>query len=169
MIQQRPIQVRLPEVQADKLGFFRFTEVGGKMLLTNEAGEWHFLSPADFQTFLKGDVEPGHPEFEGLRDKGFVRAGSDLEALAAKIRRKRYYLDYGPHLHGLITTLRCNQACKYCHASRTEMDRVDTDMAVETALKAVDMAFQSTSPYICFEYTGGEPTVNMPIRAALMP
>ncbi len=163
MIQQRTIRIQKKEVQAEHLGFFRFTEIAGKVLLTNEAGEWHFLSPDDFRGFLRGAIGPGHVQFEGLREKGFLRAGIDLASMAAKIRRKRYYLDYGPHLHGLITTLRCNQACKYCHASRTEMDRVDTDMDIETARKAVDMAFQSTSPYICFEYTGGEPTVNMPV------
>ena len=43
------------------------------------------------------------------------------------------------------------------------MDRVDTDMSIETAKEVVDLAMQSTSPYICFEYTGGEPTINLDV------
>ena len=44
-----------------------------------------------------------------------------------------YYLGGAPHLHLVVTTLRCNHSCKYCHASRTDMDRVDTDMSLATA------------------------------------
>jgi His-Xaa-Ser system radical SAM maturase HxsB len=161
MLSTRTISVPKPTVDAEKLGFFRYGYIGGKVLLTNDPGEWHFLSTDDFRTFLAGGIEPGHPEYDGLAAKGFIRASVDLPSLAAKVRRKRYYVDYGPHLQVLITTLRCNQSCKYCHASRTDMDRTDTDMAPETVKKAVEMAFNSTSPYICFEYTGGEPTVNM--------
>lgn len=168
MIEQRVASVRRePEVAASKLGYFRYEELpGGKYVLTNDPGEWHLLSRDDFRTFLKGEIDESHPEYDGLQSKGFIRRAMDLTLMAEKLRRKRYYLDYGPHLHGIITTLRCNQACKYCHASRTEMDRFETDMSIETALKAVDLAFESTNPYICFEYTGGEPTVNMPVIKA---
>lgn len=161
MIETRSISVPKPEVQAEKLGPFRYGYIGGKVLLTNDAGEWMFLSNEDFRTFLKGEIPESHPQWADLQARGFLRDGIDLPALAAKIRRKRWYVDYGPHLHVLITTLRCNQGCKYCHASRTDMDRVDTDMPPEVVDQAVDLAFQSNNPYICFEYTGGEPTVNM--------
>jgi uncharacterized protein len=161
MIETRSLTIAKPEVEPEKLGFFRYGFIGGKVLLTNDPGEWHFLSREDFALFLKGGIVPGHPEFDGLAGKGFIRSEMDLPSLAAKVRRKRYYVDYGPHLHVLITTLRCNQSCKYCHASRTDMDRVDTDMPPEVVAQAVEMAFHSTSPYICFEYTGGEPTINM--------
>ena len=43
------------------------------------------------------------------------------------------------------------------------MDKVDTDMSLETAKKVVDHAMQSSSPYINFEFQGGEATVNMPV------
>ena len=36
-------------------------------------------------------------------------------------------------------------------------------MSLETAKQVVDLALASTSPYICFEYTGGEPTINMDV------
>jgi His-Xaa-Ser system radical SAM maturase HxsB len=155
--------VTLPKMKVDpeKLGYFRYGYIGGKVLLTNDAGEWHFLTKGDFQAFLEGRIEPGHADYDGLAAKGMLRAQIDLAGMASKVRRKKFFVDYGPHLHVLITTLRCNQGCKYCHASRTDMDRVDTDMPLDRVKQAVDVAFESTSPYICFEYTGGEPTVNM--------
>ena len=155
----------LPVVQPNPsaLAYFRFGEVAGRMLLTNDAGQWQFLSKDDFSLFVKGELPAGHPEYEGLVEKGFVRDGMNIEALAQRVGRKKAFVGVGPHLHICITTLRCNQSCQYCHASRTDMDQVDTDMSMETAKQVVDQAMQSSSKYINFEFQGGEPTVNMPI------
>ena len=79
------------------------------------------------------------------------------------MRRKRRFLDYGPNLHMLVVTLRCNETCVYCHASRANMDAVHTDMTPEIAEKAVDLALRSTSPFITIEFQGGEPLVNYPV------
>ena len=125
------------------------------------AGQWHFLSKPHFEDLLAGRVADGHPQHGALQTKGFLRNGLDIDELSRKIRRKKEFVGQGPHLHIVITTLRCNQSCKYCHASRTSMDKVDTDMSLETAKSVVDLAMQSPSPYINFEYQGGEPTVNM--------
>ena len=92
--------LRLPKraVQAEHLGYFRFGRVGEHVVLTNDAGEWSQLTPTEFDSFLQGGVEDGHPRFEELRDRGFLRADLDLEEMARKIRRKRRYLGHGPHL-----------------------------------------------------------------------
>lgn len=156
------IQLPKIEVAPEKLGYFRYTELeGGKVVLTNDAGEFHFLAKPDFLAFLKGEIVEGHAEHAALRDKGFLRQDFDIEAMAERVRNKKHFLANGPHLHAVITTLRCNQSCIYCHASRTDMSRVDTDMSLETAKKVVDLAMQTTSRYVNFEYQGGEPTVNM--------
>lgn len=155
--------ISLPDVKAETLGYFRYGQFGDDYLLTNDVGEWAFLDKAEFESFLAGNITEDHERFEELTSKAFLRQDLDLEELAIKVRNKRHFLGQGPHLHGVITTLRCNQSCKYCHASRTSMDRVDTDMSIETAKGVVDLAMQSTSPYICFEYTGGEPVINMDV------
>jgi uncharacterized protein len=157
----KSISLPIPKIETEKLGFFRYGKIDGNYLLTNDVGEWTFVSEDDFSTFLRGDIVKGHHAFERFCKLGFLRQDLDTEELAVKIRRKKQFLGQGPHLHVVITTLRCNQSCKYCHASRTSMDRVDTDMTLETAKSVVDLAMQSTSPYICFEYTGGEPTINL--------
>lgn len=157
--------LRLPRrtVKADALGAFRWGRVGEHIVLTNDAGEWSILTQPEFNTFLRGDIGEGHARHDELRDRGFLRTDLDLEEMARKIRRKRRYLGNGPHLAVVITTLRCNQSCQYCHASRTDMDRVDTDMSLETARMVVDHAMRTPSPYLCFEYQGGEPTVNFDV------
>jgi len=104
-----------------------------------------------------------HPKYSDLQDKGFMRENLDLEAIANRVRRKRRYLRHGPHLHAVVTTLRCNQSCRYCHASRTDMHRVDTDMSLDVAKKVVDLAMQTNNAYINFEFQGGEPTINFEV------
>ena len=148
-------------VRPERLGVFRWGRVGGRIVLTNDAGEWQMLSEADFARFLAGGIGAEDPLYAPLQARGFLREDLDAEDLARKVRRKRRYLGQGPHLAIVITTLRCNQSCAYCHASRTDMDRVDTDMSLDTARKVVDHAMRTPSPYLCFEYQGGEPTVNM--------
>lgn len=163
MSRLQTLELPRPAVEPSKLGYFRYGRVAGKVLLTNEAGEWLMLTEEDFTTFLAGDIADDHPQHGDLVARGFLREGLDLEGLADRVRRKKRYLGMGPHLHIIITTLRCNQDCRYCHASRTDMDRVDTDMSLETAKKAVDTAMQTTSPYLNFEYQGGEPIVNFDV------
>ena len=50
--------------------------------------------------------------------------------------------------------LRCNQSCKYCHASRTDMDRVDTDMSLDVAKQAVDMAITLSMAHRYMHFEG---------------
>ena len=163
MTHQGSIRLQHPHLVPDALGPFRFGRIHDKVLLTHDTGEWHLLTEEDFKVLLGGRLGPGHPQHDALLAKGFLRQGMDAEAVADRLRRKKRWLGMGPHLHVFITTLRCNQSCKYCHASRTDMDRVDTDMSLETAKQAVDFALQTPSPYLAFEFQGGEPTVNMDV------
>jgi len=158
-----PLVVDPTAYDARKVGHFRYGAVGDRVLVTSEAGEWQLLSQSDFQRFYRGEIpeeDPLHPE---LARKGFLKGWIDPDRLAARLRRKRGFLGSGPHLHVVIATLRCNHSCRYCHASRTDMDRVDTDMSLATARQVVDFAFQSPAPVVNFEFQGGEPTVNFPV------
>ena len=160
MIEQHTLQLSPRTLDTSKLGYFRWGRLKTGILLTNDAGEWQHLPEGDFKRLLRGKIDIGDPLYDSLQAKGFLRQDMDLEALAQRIRQKRQYLGNGPHLAVVITTLRCNQSCRYCHASRTNMDRVDTDMSLETAKLVVYHAMQTPSRYLCFEYQGGEPTVN---------
>ena len=132
--------------------------VAGRVVLTNPWGDWASIEPADMAV-LRDD--PG-----ALREKlprNFYQDTMDHSALVARVRNKLRYLQAGPNLHILVVTLRCNQTCVYCHASRAEMDRPGKDMTVETARRAVDLALASTSPGITLEFQGGEPLANFSV------
>jgi His-Xaa-Ser system radical SAM maturase HxsB len=158
-----PLTVDPKALDTSKVAFFRYGVVDGRVLVTNDAGEFHFLSKGDFDRFLRGKIDPAEALHGELATKGFLKGHLDAEKLAGRIRRKKAFLGGGPHLHIVVATLRCNHACKYCHASRTDMDRVDTDMSLETARQVVDFAMQTPSPVVNFEFQGGEPTVNFPV------
>lgn len=139
---------------------FRFREVGGDVLLTNGLGDWVFVKKDDLAAMYKGEVAEGSALYERLASRNFVKARVDVAKEADRMARKKRFLDYGPNLHVMVVTLRCNESCVYCHASRADMDAVHTDMTKEVAEKAVELALQSTSPSITIEFQGGEPLVN---------
>lgn len=132
--------------------------VAGRVVLTNPWGDWAAIAPDELATLRE---DPG-----ALREKlprNFFQDTVDQSALVARVRSKLRYLQAGPNLHILVVTLRCNQTCVYCHASRAEMDCAGKDMSVETARRAVDLALASTSPGITLEFQGGEPLANFPV------
>ena len=160
---QRSVTLVRPDLAEDRLGFFRWGRIAGKVLVTNDAGDWAFLSEEEFSDLLAGRVADGHARFQELQRKGFLRDGLDLDALAERVARRNRHVSRGPHLHIAILTLRCNQTCMYCQTSRETVEKTDVDMSPETAEKVVDLALQSTSPAITFEFQGGEPLLNFDV------
>jgi His-Xaa-Ser system radical SAM maturase HxsB len=144
--------------------FFRFRRIGAdRTLITSLEGNWLVLDDADFRAFVTGAVEEGSELHEKLSERNFLRATWDEAAAREAIAKRKRFLGYGPNLHIFVVTLRCNETCVYCHASRANMDAVDTDMSKETAEKAVDLVFESTSPGVTIEFQGGEPLVNFDV------
>jgi His-Xaa-Ser system radical SAM maturase HxsB len=142
---------------------FSFRAIGGEMLLTNDFGDWVFVTQDEFGELARGQFAEGSALFTRLAAKNFVRSKLDVEKTVERVRRKKRFLNYGPNLHILVVTLRCNETCVYCHASRADMDAVHTDMTPEIAEKSVDLVLQSTSPSVTIEFQGGEPLVNFPV------
>jgi His-Xaa-Ser system radical SAM maturase HxsB len=142
---------------------FRFRAIGGEMLLTNDFGDWLFVTQDEFGELARGRFAEGSALWARLAAKNFVRSKLDVEKTIERVARKKRFLNYGPNLHVVVVTLRCNETCVYCHASRADMDAVHTDMTPEIAEKSVDLILQSTSPSVTIEFQGGEPLVNFPV------
>lgn len=75
-----------------------------------------------------------------------------------KERNKNYLLE-PTTLHIFVVSKNCNFNCIYCQAGNLNQKK-DYKMSKETAKKAVDIALQSPSDYLTFEFQGGEPLTN---------
>src|SRR6185295_15131162 len=95
IVEQRSVTVARPELAEDSLGFFRWGHIGDKVLITNDAGDWDFLSPAEFDDLLAGRIVDGHARFHDLQRKGFLRDGLDLGALAERMAQRNRHVRRG--------------------------------------------------------------------------
>ena len=144
-------------------GFFRFREVDGDYVVTNAQGDFVLLTPAEFKSFGEGTVDRGSSLYERLRVGNFIRAEFDVPAAVERLRRRKRFLHQGPNLHIVVVTLRCNETCVYCHASRADMTATHTDLTEAMAEKTVDLILQAPTPFVTIEFQGGEPLVNFPV------
>ena len=76
------------------------------------------------------------------------------------VAMKNHFVWYGPSLHMIVVTLRCNHKCRYCHAAVAPMTAKEFDMSKETAKKVVDTIFYTNTPELTIEFQWGEPLVN---------
>jgi sulfatase maturation enzyme AslB (radical SAM superfamily) len=130
-----------------------------EVFISNDVGEWTFLSTDTFHRFTMGQLAPDTGAYEDLKSKHFLIDSPStlpIQLLATKYRTKKAFLDGFTSLHLFVVTLRCDHTCPYCQVSRVTEDRTRYDMTRETALKAVDFMFQSPSPQLKVEFQGGE-------------
>lgn len=136
--------------------FFRLRRLGRRAVVTNLAGGYLVLTAEELERFARG--EPAGTElYARLSAGGFLRQTVDVAALTRRARDRMGFLGAGPSLHILVVTRRCNETCAYCHSSRVGEGASDADMSPETADRALDLAFQTTSPSLTVELQGGEP------------
>ncbi len=140
---------------------FYFDEFGKKYLLTNDFGNYVFLSSEEFKNFLEEKLNKKSKIYLDLWKKGFIKHDlSQYEDLKEQCRRCKASLFSGPGLHIVVVTKRCNQSCIYCQASAKGMSDKSLDMDTNTAKKAVDMILQTPNNFITIEFQGGEPLAN---------
>ena len=154
---------RLPEIHNQKLMPFRWRELEGGVLVTNDAGEFVWLEREEFGDLLAGTLAEDSPVGRKLEQRHLLRAPRTESELIEKVRRRNTHLESGPNLHIVILTLRCNQNCVYCHASRKPLDSDGFDMSKETAGRVLDVIFAGPSRDLTIEFQGGEPTLNFDV------
>jgi His-Xaa-Ser system radical SAM maturase HxsB len=146
---------------------FRFTQLNARqVLLTSEAGEFHFLDPSTFKTFIRREPLPDRNELRSLEAKHLLYQTSPETAvrlLATKLRTRKSFLRGGPSLHIFVVTLGCDHGCHYCQVSRRLHEAGRYEMSIETANAAVDRLFDSPSRHLTVEFQGGEPLLAFPV------
>ena len=144
---------------------FRFSNNKTDYLLTNDIGEYHYLSVDEFKKFVNLELDSNSELFEDLKSKFFVTNSSIEDAtdmLSVRYRTQKAYITEGITLHMIVPTIRCNCKCTYCQVgSKNNIKKSSsTDMDLTTARKTVDLIFQSPAKNIKIEFQGGEPTLN---------
>ena len=157
------LEMRLDKIQnvnTNKLWFFRFKKFDtDSYLITNDVWKYHFLSLNQFDKFLAWNFDELE-DFDALISKGFIKSDLYIEKMTGSYALKNHFVGVGPVLHMIVTTLRCNHKCKYCHAAVAPMKAVEFDMTKETAKKVVDAIFYTNSHQITIEFQWWESLVN---------
>lgn len=151
------------QIDSNKVGFFRFKKLKNRYLLTNDIGRFIFLTEKEFRNFLAGNLAKKTVPLVDLVEKGFVRDCLPFNDLTKKYAQRNQGLRFGPTLHIVILTLRCNHRCVYCHASVENEKARGFDMTKQTAKAVVDTAMKAPFPYPTIEFQGGEPLLNWPV------
>jgi len=144
----------------ETINYFRSRKLGGNFLLTNDVGEFEFLTAMQFRKFLAGKLGQKTSVYKSLSEKGFIKGARSLPDLIKKYHKKNVGITIGPVLHIIVATLRCNFKCVYCHASAAAESKKGLDMDKRTAKKTVDMIFRSPARNLDIEFQGGEPLLN---------
>jgi len=139
---------------------FRFRDVDGRMLVTNETGEYGLFASDVIERFF-ADNATGE-EKQKLRDLSIVVDDGDEWRLAALLRRLRK--SYGARDDSLsylivIPTLRCDLSCTYYQVSRAALNASGFDWTEEHLAQFEFFLDTVKGNRLKLEFQGGEPTV----------
>ncbi|AWI05949.1 His-Xaa-Ser system radical SAM maturase HxsB [Clostridium drakei] len=151
---------------SSELNYFNFKSFKDKYLITNDLGNYLFLSQEEFQKLCDQTYMEDKSLCDKLSKKYFVVDGNReivINKAASELRNHKNYLFEGTQLHIFVLTTNCNQNCIYCQASASTLKNSSKVMSKETAEKAVDIALQSPSKSLSFEFQGGEPLMNFKV------
>lgn len=144
-------------------GFFRFKKFDADTyLITNDIAKHSFLSKEEFWKFISGKLTQGE-KYDELVKSRFIKDDTYETEMAKSFAIKNKFLSEWPTLHIIVTSLRCNHKCQYCHAAVAPMTAKNFDMTQETAKKVVDTIFYTSSQSLTIEFQGWESLVNWPI------
>lgn len=148
-----------------KLNYFNFKKFQDQVLLTNDFGCHMFVSEDIFKRILQKDIDMDSDIGQTLFEKNMIYDETNLEyssTMKYNIRRIKGHVGVATSLHIFVVTTACNAGCVYCQANNG-VTCPSLFMSKEIAEKAVDIALQSPSQYLSFEFQGGEPLLNFEI------
>ncbi|MDE6498711.1 MAG: His-Xaa-Ser system radical SAM maturase HxsB [Muribaculaceae bacterium] len=140
---------------------FNFVRLCGREVLVNELGDMIVAPAGTVERIVERRMEDDGL-YKSLMSNFFIsrEAIPPLSGLyAARLHERKSFIDAGPALHIFVLTLRCNQNCRYCHASSRVIDSPDCTMSVTVLDQAVALMMQSPSREITMEFQGGEPSL----------
>ena len=152
------------------INHYNFMWRNGEVLITNDFGDFAFLSKEEFMQFATGKVKSGSELHDVLSARGFLTDKEPSVFIAERVgdlRSIKGYLFTSTALHIFAITNRCNQNCVYCQA-KSPNSTLDGIMSAETGKKAIELAMQSPSSNLTFEFQGGEPLLNFDVMVEMI-
>lgn len=151
---------KIKKLHSDKIGFFRFKKFDNETyLITSDVWEYSFLNTKEFNDFISWKIT-SWDKYKELVDKKFIKCENYEHEMAISYALKNEFLAFGPNLHIIVTTLRCNHKCQYCHAAAAPVTAKNMDMTIDTAKKVVDTIFYTSNNNIIIEFQWWEPLIN---------
>ncbi|MDU1083462.1 MAG: His-Xaa-Ser system radical SAM maturase HxsB [Leclercia adecarboxylata] len=148
---------------------FRFSRLeSGRYFLSTDYGEWMCLDEPDLIALTKKEKIENEALWYELKAKHVVSEQTDanrIALLASRYRTKKAFLESFSQLHIFVLTVRCNNSCVYCQASRKscQSDQARFDMSPAVMEKSVELFLSMPSDKLTLEFQGGESTLNMPL------
>lgn len=143
------------------INYFNFRRFRDEYLITNDAGEYAFVSASDLDKLLNKEALP-ESVFTMLSDNHFIFDANKavfVNDYKNYVKANKRYLFSGTSLHIFVLNNVCNMGCIYCQA-KDEDTMTGCYMNKETAEKCVDIALSSPERILSFEFQGGEPLLN---------
>lgn len=148
-----------------KLNYFNFKVFKDKILLTNDLGRYVFVKKNEFKNIINNNIDLQSTVGKELLDNKMIYKETDYEFSATnkyELRDIKSYTNIATSLHIFVVTTMCNMSCVYCQANNGIMVS-HLKMNKDIAEKSVDIALQSPSKILTFEFQGGEPLLNFEI------
>lgn len=146
-----------------KYNYFNFKQRDdGRFLLTNDLGRYIAVTKEEFGQIALKRVAPESDLGQRLINADMAFVDTNLEytsRLRYTLREAKGFAGIATSLHIFVVTTACNAGCVYCQA-RDAKRAGHLFMGEETAERAVDVALQSPSRCLTFEFQGGEPLLN---------
>jgi His-Xaa-Ser system radical SAM maturase HxsB len=158
-------QTRFPTIYEAKKRYipnsFRTKKVNNHLLVVTEQGSWIALTKEEYKSFMGGRAVGALLSL--LEAKGIAITEDNTNSILELQKKRNYFLKFGTTLHIIVSTLRCNQQCIYCHSAAFGPDNKEKDMSIETAQKILDFIFQTPAKGIKIEFQGGETLLNFDV------
>lgn len=148
---------------------FRFSPLdSGRYFLSTDYGEWMCLEPEQLIALTKKQKIEDEAIWYELKAKHIVCGHADADQialLASRYKTKKSFLENFSQLHIFVLTVRCNNSCIYCQASRKscKSDQSRYDMSSAVMEKSIELFLSMPSKKLTLEFQGGESTLNMPL------
>ncbi len=148
-----------------KLNYFNFKKFGEQILLTNDFGKFAFVEQKEFKNIIQDNISPDSKLKQKLLRAGMIYDESSLtysDSQKYVLRESKGHVNMATSLHIFVVTTACNLKCVYCQANNGKTCS-NIYMDKEVAKRAVDIALQSPTNMLSFEFQGGEPLLNFKI------